>query len=288
MKLLREPLLHFAIAGGLLFGGYALVDRDLPKATADPIRIGEGEVRWLRGTVANQWQRSPTTTELRSLVDGLVEEQLLAREAEALGLDRDDTIVRRRLAQKLSFLIDDTARIAEPSDEVLRLFYATHPDLFRAEARISFTQLFFNPERRPDAETDAKAALVSISASRGDPQAVGDPTLLESQFRAVDEPSVAAAFGPAFARAIFSLPPGSWSGPVTSGYGTHLVRVTELAPAKLRPFEEVRTKVAEEWRHQQEVETKAAYLARLRAKYGVVLDDAVSFLGAEPAGPKPE
>jgi hypothetical protein len=288
MKLLRDPLLHFAIAGGLLFGGYALVDRDAPKATADPIRIGEGEVRWLRGTFANQWQRRPNAIELRSLVDGLIEEQLLAREAEALGLDRDDTIVRRRLAQKLSFLIDDTARIAEPSDEALRSFHATHPDLFRTQGRISFTQLFFNPERRPDAETDAKAALASLSAPSGDPRAVGDPTLLESQFRDVDEPSVATAFGPGFARAIFSLPPGPWSGPVTSGYGIHLVRVTELAPTKLRPFEEVRAKVAEEWRRRQEAETKAAYLARLRTKYGVVLDDAVSFLGAEPAGTKPE
>ena len=128
MRLYRDPLLHFAVAGALLFAGYILINHnktDTP--STDPVHVGEGEVRWLKETFANQWQRTPTADELRGLVGGLLEEQLLAREAKTLGLDQNDTIVRRRLAQKLTFLVADTSRVAEPSDEELRQFYNKTP-----------------------------------------------------------------------------------------------------------------------------------------------------------------
>ena len=221
-------------------------------------------------------------TELRGLVAGFLEEELFAREAKALGLDQNDTIVRRRLAQKLTFLIDDTSRIVEPVDEVLRRFYDANAERFQTEARVSFTQLFFNPEKRQHAEFDARAALMSISATGASgAAAMGDAILLENEFHEVDEQTVSNAFGADFARAIFLLKPGSWAGPVKSGYGVHLVRVTDLRPSTLRPFEHVRPKILEEWRHQQETEAKAAYLGKLREKYGVVIEDNVNRLLAQ-------
>jgi PPIC-type PPIASE domain len=283
LKLLKDPLLHFVVAGAILFAGYELINRDQihPSATG-PVHIGEGEVRWLKETFANQWQRPPTETELRGLVAGFLEEELFAREAKALGLDQNDTIVRRRLAQKLTFLIDDTSRIVEPVDEVLRRFYDANAERFQTEARVSFTQLFFNPEKRQHAESDARAALMSISATGASgAAAMGDAILLENEFHEVDEQTVSNAFGADFARAIFLLKPGSWAGPVKSGYGVHLVRVTDLRPSTLRPFEHVRPKILEEWRHQQETEAKAAYLGKLREKYGVVIEDNVNRLLAQ-------
>jgi hypothetical protein len=285
VKLLKDPLLHFVIAGAILFAGYELIHRGEMNPTAtDPVHIGEGEIRWLKETFANQWQRPPTDYELRGLVAGFLEEELFAREARALGLDQNDTIVRRRLAQKLEFLIDDTSRIVEPADTELRRFYDANTQHFRTAARISFTQLFFNPERRPHAETDAKAALVSISTTGGDDRAItmGDPTLLETEFHDVDAQTVSNVFGADFARTVFLLKPGSWAGPVKSGYGVHLVRITDLRTATLRPFQEVRPKVLQEWRRQREEQTKAQYLGKLREKYGVVIDDSVSPL-PEPA-----
>ena len=281
LKLLRDPLLHFVFAGSVLFGGYAFVNRgEMNPPATDPVHIGEGDIRWLKDTFANQWQRRPTEEELRGLVAGFLEEELFAREAKALGLDRDDTIVRRRLAQKLTFLVEDTSRIVEPSGTELRRFYDANAERFRVEARVSFTQLFFNPERREHAESDARAALVSISATGTDGvAAMGDPILLENEFHEVDEQTVSNVFGADFARAVFLLKPGPWSGPVKSGYGLHLVRVTDLSPATLRPFEEARPKILEEWRRQQEAEAKAAYLGKLREKYGVI-DDSVSRLVA--------
>ena len=151
--------------------------------STDPVHIGEGEIRWLKETFANQWHREPTGEELHRLVSSLLEEELLAREAKTLGLDQNDTVVRRRLAQKLTFLVDDTSRISEPSDEDLRQFYDTNPERFRVEPRVSFTQIFFNPARRQHAETDAKAALVLISTADGNDHAatMGDPILLETE-----------------------------------------------------------------------------------------------------------
>ena len=284
LKLLGEPLLHFVVAGAVLFGGYELVNRgEMDSPATDPVHIGEGDIRWLKDTFANQWQRPPTEDELRGLVASFLKEELFAREAQALGLDQNDTIVRRRLAQKLEFLIGDTSRIVEPAETELRRFYDANTERFRAEARLSFTQLFFNPEKRQHAEADARAALVSISGtSADDAVAMGDPILLENEFHEVDEQTVSKMFGADFAGAIFSLKPGSWAGPVKSGYGVHLVRVTDLRPATLLSFEEVRPKVLEEWWHQQQTQAKAVYLSKLREKYGVVLDGGISRSLAPP------
>jgi hypothetical protein len=277
VKLLRDPLLHFGVAGAVLFAGYSLVHRaNIAVSEADPIRIGEGEVHWLEQTFLNQWQRTATQDELRGLIAGLLEEELFAREARALGLDQNDTIVRRRLAQKLSFLVDDTSRIIDPPDDELRRFYEANGASFRSEGRISFTQLFFDPQRRTHPEADAEAALVSISSTAGDGNgALGDRILLETEFHDVGEQAVAGMFGADFAQSLFAIKPGHWAGPVKSGYGVHLVRVNEVKPAAIQPFEEVRAKVLAEWRHRQENESRAAYTAKLRAKYGVVVDDSV-------------
>jgi PPIC-type PPIASE domain len=286
VKLLRDPLVHFVVAGAVLFAGYALIHRgDVAVSEADPIRIGEGEVHWLEQTFVNQWQRTATQDELRGLIAGLLEEELFAREARALGLDQNDTIVRRRLAQKLGFLVEDTSRILDPPDDELRHFYEANGANFRSEGRISFTQLFFNPQRRTHPEADAEAALVSVSGTAGHGSgALGDRILLETEFHGVGEQAVAGMFGAEFAQSIFAIKPGHWAGPVKSGYGVHLVRVNEVTPAAIRPFEEVRAKVLAEWRHRQEKELRAAYIAKLRAKYGVVVDDSVKRLLEPNAG----
>lgn len=271
-------MLHFTIAGAILFGSYHLLNRGEPEvAGIEPVHIGEGEVRWLRETFANQWQREPTGEELKGLVASLLEEELLAREARAVGLDQNDTIVRRRLAQKLTFLIEDTAYIVEPTEEELRRFYAANGERFQTEARVSFMQIYFSPARRPSAETDARTALLSIAAAdkRIDAALMGDPLLLDADFQDMDRQALSNMFGAEFAEAVFALEPGSWGGPVESGFGAHLVRVTRLRTAELRPFDEVRDKVLEALRQQRQRETQSSYLSALREKYGVVIDDSV-------------
>jgi hypothetical protein len=280
MKLLKEPMLHFLIAGALLFAGDALLNRhDGTAAKIEPIRIGEGEIRWLQETFANQWQRPPSGDELNELVENLLEEELLAREARAFGLDQGDTVVRRRLAQKLGFLVEGTSEIAEPTENELRQFYSANLALYQTEPQVSFTQIFFSTERRQHPESDAQAALISLSTvAEGNPAVLGDSLLLEDRFQDVDRSAVSSMFGADFADAVFGLEPGPWHGPIKSSFGLHLVEVQSIQAAEIRPFESVRAVVAQEWRRHREDEIKRSYIVRLREKYGVVIDDGVASL----------
>ncbi|MHB2208218.1 peptidyl-prolyl cis-trans isomerase [Methylobacterium sp. CM6257] len=270
--LVREPLVHFLFAGAVLFGGYSWLNRGA-QSEPEPIRIGEGEARWVRETFSSQWRRDPTPDEMRDLLTTLRDEELLAREARALGLDQHDTVVRRRLAQKLSFLVEDTARLAEPGEDQLRQFYTDHAERYRSAPRISFRHVFFSPERRPHATAEANAARALLSSAGSDARpTVGDPLALDDAFTDLDPQSLASLFGPDFARSVFALPVRSWSGPVRSAYGTHLVRISSRTQGEVRPFAEVRGAVTEAWYGARQRALKDEYLGALRAKYGVVWD----------------
>jgi hypothetical protein len=292
MRALQEPLLHFVLAGAALFGAYAWINRaaENPNAgKAQQIHIGAGDVQWMAENWTIQWRRAPTGEELRGLVSDYLNEQLLAREARAVGLEDNDVIVRRRLAQKLTFLIDDTLRRTEPSEAELQQFYQANAQRFRSDARISFAHIYFDPARRADAYSDATGALGAlVKADEGMPTDLpGDRLLIETEFHDATEHSISAAFGPAFARAVFSLETGAWSGPLESGYGLHLVRASTLREGQLPPLPDMRARVVEEWRREQERSAKERYLAELRKKYDIVADEAVKPLVApKPLGAK--
>jgi hypothetical protein len=275
-RLLRDPLGHFLLLGALLFAGYALFGGNKARTNASsPVVIGTGEVRWLTETWSRQWRREPTPEELRDLVTGLVREELLARAAREMRLDDDDVIVRRRLAQKLEFVLRDTTADGEPTEPELEGLLAGHPEHFRVEARRTFTQVLFSASRA-DPQGDAADALRQLSGSRH-PSAErwGDPQLLPESLCDADEQSIAAAFGPGFAREVFLLDVGSWSGPVASSYGQHLVRIDSATAARQRSLPEARADVLELWRTVKAAEREAHTLAELRERYGVVLDEGV-------------
>ena len=279
MKLLREPILHFAVAGALLFAGYSLVSGNEAAENDDArVVIGDGELRWLQETFASRWQRPPSQKELQGLLASYLEEELFSREAQALGLHEGDTIVRRRLAQKLDFIISDSFAIAEPDEEALRRHYQENAAAFTTAPRLSFEQRFFSPARRPDAQGDATAVLHRISGNAADAAAPdgGDPLFLEGGFEALDQTTLSNLFGPDFAAAVFALEQGSWQGPIASGYGVHLVKVTQIEPGRLPAFEEVREAVLTSWRDEQYRNGKAEYLAALREKYGVSVAPSVA------------
>ena len=283
-RAVREPLLHFFLAGATLFGAYAWVNRsaDLPvTSAAQQIRIGKDDVAWLANTWAAQWGRPPTQQEVRALVADYVNEQVLAREAIALGLDDNDVIVRRRLAQKMNFLFEDTWTRAQLSEAELRAFYSDHSEMFETGASISFEQLYYSAERRADAPADAADALKLLRTGLPlSPRLQGDRLLVEGEFLDESEQTVSAAFGPAFAREVFRLEPAEWTGPIRSAYGMHLVRVTKLTHPQLRSFEDVRQAVEEKYRREQERSAKERFLAELRTKYGVVIENDLGALAS--------
>lgn len=204
----KEPLLHFLVAGGLLFAVYAWLNRgggDEPRV----VRITAAEVNWLRETWARQWQRPPSEQDLRGIVADYLKEELLAREARELGLEENDTVVRRRLAQKMEFLVQDTARLADPGENELREIYNANRARYQNPPRISFTQIYFTTEAAARQGLDQLATHGAAD--------LGDRTLLERDYAEADEQAVRSLFGPEFAEKLFALEPGQWRGPVASG-----------------------------------------------------------------------
>lgn len=282
----KEPLLHFALIGAVVFGGYHWLNGRLPEADkAEPIHIGEGDIQWLKQTWASQWLRDPTAEELSGLVNDLVGEQLLAREAEAMGLGENDTIIRRRLAQKLKFVIEDTVQLAEPTEDELRQFYASHKASFATAGTVSFKQIYLNPEQRREPMADATALLAEMRSKGNGDTVAGDRLLLGDDFQRMENSALSGMFGAEFANQVFALEPGSWKGPIKSGYGLHLVMVTEHVPAESSPFDIVRDAIVTQWRNSQQNDLSRAYLEGLRKKYGVQYDEGPKALLASPGLP---
>ena len=285
MKLLREPLLHFVIAGLVLFSVYSWLNENRSAVDGvEPVRIGSGQIEWLTETFSRQWLRPPDPSELQGLVADLVNEELLAREAQAMGLGEDDTIIRRRLAQKLKFLVEDTSRLVEPNDAELHRYFEANAERFEESPRLSFSQIYFNPQKREDAAGDARRVLAGLSAATSADAELGDRFLLGTEMVRLDRQAVANAFGDDFADTLLAAETGRWVGPLKSGYGTHLVFVSTRAPARKPAFAAVRDKVVSQWRRDSEQKASADYLARLREKYGVAFDDSVkAHLEPQPA-----
>jgi hypothetical protein len=279
---LKEPLLHFLFAGAVLFVMYGWFNDGTEVGIKDErvVRITAGQVEWLKQTWAGQWGRPPNEGELQEIVAGYLKEELLAREARELNLDENDIVVRRRLAQKMDFMVQDTTQVAEPSEEELRRLYESHPERFQTPARITFTHVFFNRDRRgARAEADALATLEQLlPPATGSAPDFGDRFLSQYDFYEIEELAIAGVFGPEFVRQVFSVEPGGWKGPIESGYGLHLVHVTRKEPARLPDFETVKSDVLTLWRQQRELEAQERYFSALLEKYDVVVDESVKSL----------
>jgi hypothetical protein len=271
-RILREPLVHFLVLGAGLFLLFGVVGEPADERP-DQIVVTEAKIENLAELFERTWRRPPSEAELDGLIKDHIKEEILYREALALGLERDDTLIRRRLRQKMEFISEDVAAQAEPTEAELRAFLADHVDRFRAPARISFTQVYLSPDRRgDDAWSDAERVLVSLDTGKSDPADAGDPFLLEQDYRKVTAGDVERLFGGAFAARVAELPVGRWSGPVQSGYGLHLVLVRERAPARLPDLDEVRDSVANEWRATQRQEVNEAFYEGLRERYEVTIE----------------
>jgi hypothetical protein len=270
-RLLREPLLHFLLLGGVLF---AIFGRGGSNVGGDDrqIVVSEADIDRLAAGFSRTWHRPPAADELQAQIQDYIREEVLYRTALALGLDKDDTIIRRRLRQKMEFLFEDT--VPQPQEAELRAYFAAHADKFRTQPLISFRQVFVSMNRGATAEADARqilARLVSVAQGAADG---GDTLLLGEEFGRTPLDRIGALFGEDFAQAIARAAPGSWVGPLRSAYGLHLVLVTAVEPAALPLFAEVRPAVEREWFAERRAAAQATQYQALRAKYRVVVQGA--------------
>jgi peptidyl-prolyl cis-trans isomerase C len=273
---LAEPLVQFLLIGAALFLGYqALHPGPQAGASSTRIELTQDDLRQMSVAWLAQGRPAPTPDQMRSLVDMKVREEILYREALALGLDKDDTIVKRRLAQKMEFLFEDVSALREPTREELKAWFEKNSDRFALAPRASFRHLYFSPDRRgARAREDAALALTKLrgkAATANGGATLADPFMFQDYFGDRSFEEMAKLFGPRFAQALLQQQPGSWQGPIESGYGWHLVWVDSLTSVRVPAFEEIETDVREGWIADQRTETRRRAYEAMRARYEIVL-----------------
>lgn len=281
MKFLKEPLFHFLALGAVLFVLYGFVSKDSGDSQ-NQLVVTRGDIRQLADTWEMQWRRPPTPAELQGLVNAHIKEQILYREALAMGLDQDDTIVRRRLAQKMEFLAQDIASWVEPTDQELEIFLEENPELFRTPVEVTFTHVYVSPDARgASARADAESLLTQLRTMGpgADTSMMGDRFMLQKHYSAA-EWEIARLFGSQFAADVVTLEPGDWQGPVESGYGLHVVLVRDRTDARMPLLDEVREQVNNEYMSVRQREANEAMYEQLRSRYEVTIED---FAGIDPA-----
>lgn len=275
-RVAAEPLAQFLVIGALLFAGYSILrGSEATDQAPETITVTEGRLVQLAEVFARTWQRPPTADELRNMVDGFVREEIYYREGLKLGLDLDDTVLRRRIQQKMEFLMEPSAAELTPGEGDLAAYLATHRETYRLPAQIALTQVYFDPGRS-SAEADARAALVrledgEVSGDSLSPETLGDPTMLPASMPLTPMPRIAGTIGPEFAAAIEAAPVGAWTGPVRSPYGWHLVRVDAREPGRDPSLDEVAALVRRDWEDERRRELATARFEALRSRYSVVV-----------------
>lgn len=270
-SLMREPLIHFLCIGAALFLLFELFD-DPVGSQFSRIVITDGQIEFLKASYARSRQRQPTGQELQGLMDSYVREEIFYREALALGLDKDDTIIRKRLKQKLELMSDDIAGITIPSDEQLQEFLEAHAERFRTKTRIAFRHVFIDVAKRGYQAADEAARLLELLSdgeSKSDPDTLGDRLMLPKTYTLTPVGEIANRFGKPFSLELINSKPGEWIGPVQSGYGLHLILVTEHVAGKLLQLDEIRKTVEWEWSAAHRKELKENIYNELRGKYTV-------------------
>jgi parvulin-like peptidyl-prolyl isomerase len=276
LRLLREPLVHFFVIGAVLFGLYSLTQAGRT-ATAPPkeIRLTQDELSQLVLMHESQWRRPPTVQELDRLVENKIQQEILYREALAMGLDKDDEIVKRRMAQKMQFLAEDVAAAREPTRAELEGWFEANRAMFAQPPRLGFRHLYFSPDRRgARARDDAAKALDALAGQPLDAEIAGslaDRFMFQDYYRDRAPEYLGKEFGPRFALAVAELAPGSWQGPIESGYGWHLVFVDSVIPGHVPAFEEIEPDVRTAWLGEQKAEAWRKAYEELRASYTVLL-----------------
>jgi peptidyl-prolyl cis-trans isomerase C len=284
-KLIKDPLVHFLVVGAALFAvSYWL---NPPEAdTAGQITITAEDVEKMRNTIALVQGRPATEAEVDKLIEARIREEVMYREALATGLDRDDTVVRNRLIEKMTFLTENVAEPPAPTDAELAAYFAAQAGRFRIPALVTFEHVFFGRERRGDrARADAAAALAGLQKaskplSPTELAKLGDPLPLWNRYDAMPSGDVALAFGDEFATGLAPIEPGAWQGPIQSRYGWHLVHVVERSAERQPELAEVGDAVQTAYlAERRDAENEARYQA-MRGRYSVVVDTAPAALPA--------
>jgi len=276
VKVLREPLLHFIFIGAAIYLLYGAFAEPVMDETDKTIVVSAGEIEWMQTSWQKRWNRPPTDKEMNGLIQQYIRETVLYREALTMGLNQHDQVIRRRLAQKLEFLAKDLVALTPPTEEELQAYFAEHQDSYQEPARYTFTQVFIDPDKRGDATlADAekiKAALIAQGDAIENAGELGDGFMLQNYYPEKDPIEIQKLFGSGFTESLVDLSPGQWHGPVLSGYGLHLVYVSNVSEPPAPVFAEVRERVMQDWKTDRGEELNEKFYANLRDRYTIVIE----------------
>ena len=272
---LKEPLLHFFILGLAVFGLHAFLEREPEAIDSDPylVEVTSADIDWMRAIFNKKMGREPTVSELRGQVGYLIREQILSREAVAMGLDEGDMVVRRRLAQKMEFLFKDLSGLSEPSEDELREYYEQNRQKYEIPTRLSLTQVYFNSERR--GVENARRAIQTLINQDADPfetSTLGDASMLTAVCNRCSANDIKNKFGIAFSEAVMNKETGTWVGPIQSAYGLHAVYIHDRLDERTPDFEAVAEKVKNDWVLANQKENTQKVYGEIRTKYRVLVE----------------
>ena len=265
-SLLKEPLLHFVLIGAALFFVYQWVNPGESSETDKQIVVSNGRIEQLTTVFQKTWQRPPTADELKTLIDDYILEEIYYRQAKAMGIDNDDTVIRRRLRQKFEFLTDDAASLVQPSDQELADYLANNSVKFRQSPTYTFEQVYFNPESHSKAEVAEELSFLREGKQ------VGDVSLLSPSFKDAYRRAVDGMFGTGFSEQLDQLQVGDWQGPIRSGLGYHLIKIQSRSEGQLPSLDQVRPIVEREWSNDKRQEIRKQINDRLLAEYEITVE----------------
>ena len=267
----------------MIFVVFSVVNNDEIDVSGNKIIVTAAEIERLSANWSKKWNRQPTENELKGLVDSYIKEEVYYREALALGLDQDDTILRRRLMQKMEFLSNDLAELNQPDESALNKYFLDNQDKYELPARVSFTHIYFSLDKRgAKVFEDAKSVLSGLNAMRAPEK--GDSFMMQYDFVQETPFEVERLFGKGFTNQLFKTETNTWQGPIESGYGLHLVRISEKIDSRMPELASVIDKVRTDLMFEQKKMMNEEIYKKFKERYEIVVEDMPKQSGMARAG----
>ncbi|MHC4552838.1 MAG: peptidyl-prolyl cis-trans isomerase [Planctomycetota bacterium] len=276
-KLFKEPLVYYFVLGLVVFGLHSFLNSESrgQEDTALTVEVTSADIEWIRSAWQARMKRQPTQQELEGLIDSFIRDQILYREAMAMDLDERDLVIQKRLVQKLTYVFEDIAETVEPTEEELQKYMQQNREKYRVPGTVTFTQVYFNPQKRDNPARDAAAVLAQLRSTDGsleDAFSQSDTIMIETAFDKKYAEDVARVFGHTFAGELFSIEDKGWQGPIQSSYGLHLVYISDRVESSLPAFDVVREDVKDDfvYNHKNNV-VDGAYNA-VKSRYTILVE----------------
>ena len=270
--ILREPLLHFLLLAGIVFVLFQQVTNDVSPDNND-IVVSREQIQALRSGYMKVWQRPPRNEELTTLIQNHIREEVLYREALALGLDKNDAQIRRRMSQKMKFLTENLADLEQADDKVLQVYLDKNVDQYMLPSRFSFRQIYFNTNKRQMTQSVFNSLLEKLQNNEVDPQNIGDPIMIGHQFEMLREAEISRILGARFLQSLKNAMRGSWQGPIESGFGHHLIFVSEFVAGSQPKLADVRKQVLRDWSAEKRTVSNQLFYENLKQQYNISVED---------------